>query len=88
MLDDDDMSSPSSLMRSFMKQSAFADLSDMFGQEHQREMTLHAPVQTVDVLSPPTTGSRRLQRRCRSLRCACGTDAYDRDDIRADEPQR
>jgi hypothetical protein len=56
MLDDDDMSSPSSLMRSFMKQSAFADLSDMFGQEHQREMTLHAPVQTVDVLSPPTTG--------------------------------
>jgi len=28
----------------------------MFGQEHQREMTLHAPVQTVDVLSPPTTG--------------------------------
>ena len=56
MLDDDDMSSPSSLIRSFMKQSAFADLSDMFGQEHQREMNLHAPVQTVDVLSPPTTG--------------------------------
>ena len=56
MLDDDDMSSPSSLIRSFMKQSAFANLDDMFGQEHQREMTLHAPVQTVDVLSPPTTG--------------------------------
>ena len=54
MLDDD--MSPSSLIRSFMKQSAFANLNDMFGQEHQREMTLHAPVQTVDVLSPPTTG--------------------------------
>ncbi|MGA7742885.1 MAG: hypothetical protein WCE40_13695, partial [Polyangia bacterium] len=53
---DDDMSSPSSLIRSFMKQSAFGNLGDLFGQEHQREMTLHAPVQTVDVLSPPTTG--------------------------------
>jgi hypothetical protein len=56
MLDDDDMSSPSSLIRSFMKQSAFANLNDMFGQEHQREMTLHAPVQTVEVSSPPATG--------------------------------
>jgi hypothetical protein len=55
MLDDDD--TPSSLIRSFMKQSAFGgNLGDLFGQEHQREMTLHAPIQTVDVLSPPTTG--------------------------------
>ena len=61
MLDDDDMSSPSSLIRSFMNGRRVV-ASD------------HRP-------------ARRLQRRCRSLRCACDTDAYDWDDIRADEPQ-
>ena len=46
MLDDDDAfsASPSAMLRSFMKQSAFGgDLGDMFGQVHEREMTLARP---------------------------------------------
>ncbi len=59
MFDDDDMFSvsPSKMLRSFMKQSAFGGaLGDMFGQEREREMTLHAPAQGVDVLALPTKG--------------------------------
>jgi hypothetical protein len=59
MLDDDDAfsASPSAMLRSFMKQSAFGGgFGDMFGQVHEREMTLHAPVQGVDVLSLPARG--------------------------------
>jgi hypothetical protein len=55
MLDDDDAfsGSPSAMIRSFMKQSAFGDV---FGQVREREMTLHAPVQAVEVLAPPSKG--------------------------------
>jgi len=59
MLDDDDAlsASPSAMIRSFMKQSAFGGaLGDMFGQVREREMTLRAPVQTVEVLAPPSKG--------------------------------
>jgi hypothetical protein len=54
-LDDDDAlsASPSAMIRSFMKQSAFGDV---FGQVREREMTLHAPVQAVEVLAPPSKG--------------------------------
>lgn len=55
MLDDDDAfsASPSAMIRSFMKQSAFGDV---FGQVREREMTLRAPVQAVEVLAPPSKG--------------------------------
>ena len=55
MLDDDDAfsASPSAMIRSFMKQSAFGDV---FGQVREREMTLHAPVQAVEVIAPPSKG--------------------------------
>ena len=59
MLDDDDAlsASPSAMLRSFMKQSAFGGaFGDVFGQVREREMTLHAPVQAVEVLAPPTKG--------------------------------
>jgi hypothetical protein len=59
MLDDDDAfsASPSAMIRSFMKQSAFGGaLGDVFGQVREREMTLHAPVQAVEVLAPPSKG--------------------------------
>jgi hypothetical protein len=60
MLDDqEDMfsASPSALMRSFMKHSAFGtDLTDMFGQVRERDMTLHAPAQSIDVQPLPVTG--------------------------------
>jgi hypothetical protein len=59
MLDEDDTfsASPSAMIRSFMKQSAFGGaLGDMFGQVREREMTLRAPAQTLDVLSLPGKG--------------------------------
>ena len=59
MFNDDDAfsASPSAMLRSFMKQSAFGGgFGDMFGQVHEREMTLHAPVQGVEVSSLPTKG--------------------------------
>ncbi len=59
MLDDDDAfsASPSAMMRSFMKQSVFGGgLGDVFGQVREREMTLRAPVQAVEVLAPPSKG--------------------------------
>ncbi len=59
MLDDDDAfsASPSAMMRSFMKQSAFGGaFGDVFGQVHEREMTLRAPVQAVEVSAPPSKG--------------------------------
>jgi hypothetical protein len=59
MLDEDDAfsASPSAMIRSFMKQSAFGGgLGDVFGQVREREMTLHAPVQAVEVLAPPSKG--------------------------------
>ncbi|HEY5281919.1 MAG TPA: BatD family protein [Polyangia bacterium] len=59
MLDEDDAfsASPSAMIRSFMKQSAFGgSLGDVFGQVREREITLHAPVQAVEVLAPPSKG--------------------------------
>jgi hypothetical protein len=60
MFDDDDdlfSASPSALLRSFMQRSAFgSDLSDMFGQVREREMTLHARAQNINVQPVPKTG--------------------------------
>jgi hypothetical protein len=59
MLDDGDAfsGSPSAMIRSFMKRSAFGGaLGDVFGQVREREMTLRAPVQAVEVLAPPSRG--------------------------------
>jgi hypothetical protein len=59
MLDGDDgfSDSPSAMLRSFMKQSAFGGaFGDVFGQVREREMTLRAPVQTVEVSAPPNKG--------------------------------
>jgi hypothetical protein len=60
MLDGDDdlfSGSASAMLRSFMKRSAFGgDLGDMFGQVREREMTLSAPAQRIDVQSLPSAG--------------------------------
>jgi len=60
MFDDDEdvfSSSPSAMLRSFMKHSSFGgDLDDMFGQVREREMTLRARAQGIQVQPLPRTG--------------------------------